>query len=108
MTGPSEGYDDESVIPRSRLRGQLVELENELETIQRLFDQTHSMENSRGSHDFSGELSGLKATAAELGQEYLFLVDKLLDDYQSFKMAPDLDKLEQLFSDVKNLQLLLN
>lgn len=104
---PPPGYDDESVIPRSRLKSLLGQFEEELDTIQKIFSQSIPTEYHENGHDFTADFWGLKATASELGSEYLFLIEKLIQDYQNFKSSPDNSKLEQLFSDVKSLQLLL-
>ncbi len=101
------GYDDESVIPRSRLKFLLGQFEDELNTIQRIFTHSLPKDPNETGRDFSAEFWGLRSTAEELGSDYSFLIDRLIDDYESFKTTPNSAKLEQLFLDVKSLQLLL-
>ncbi len=107
MSGPTPGYDDESIVPKSRLKGLLDRFGEELDDIQKIFAQAVPGEYQESGTDFSSEFWGLRSTAAELGSEYTFLIEKLIQDYDKFKEAPNPDKLEQLFSDVKSLQLLL-
>ncbi|MCH9610474.1 MAG: hypothetical protein S4CHLAM81_01180 [Chlamydiales bacterium] len=107
MNGPPPGYDDESVIPKFRLKTLLGQFEDELNTIQTIFAETVNVEYQASGRDFTAELWSLQNTAAELGSEYPFLIEKLIRDYESFKSAPDRTKLEQLCADVKSLQLLL-
>jgi|GEM_PF-4023825 len=101
------GYDDESVIPRSRLKFLLGQFEDELSTIQRIFAQSVSTESQESARDFTAQFWALRSTAEELGSDYSFLIDRLIHDYESFKTTPNPAKLEQLFLDVKSLQLLL-
>ncbi|MCP5469998.1 MAG: hypothetical protein H7A36_05785 [Chlamydiales bacterium] len=107
MSNPPPGYDDESVVPNARLRNLLGELEDELTVVQKIFSQSVPGEYRERGTDFSAEFWGLRNTAEELGSEYTFLIEKLIHDYEHFKEAPDSAKLEQLFSDIKSLQLLL-
>ena len=107
MSGPIPGYDDESVIPRSRLKFLLGQFEDELNTISKIFAQSVPTEFHESERDFTAEFWSLKSTADELGSDYTFLIEKLIHDYETFKASPDGGKLEQLFSDVKSLQLLL-
>lgn len=106
MNHPPPGYDDQSVIPKSRLKTQLDRLENELNVIQKIFSQSVPGEFHENTQ-VSNEFWNLRATAEELGAEYTFLIEKLIHDYENFHQAPDSAKLEQLFSDIKSLQLLL-
>ena len=48
-----------------------------------------------------------RAAADELGDEYSFLVEKLISDYEHFRAAPEQEKLNQIFTDIKGLQILL-
>lgn len=106
MTFPPPGYDDETVVPQERLKFLLTELEGELGKIQSVFHQ-HFPGQFQVPADIAGRFWRLKASAEELGSEYTFLVDKIVTDYEHFQRSPDQSKLDQLFSDVKSLQLLL-
>lgn len=107
MSSPPPGYDDETTIPRLRLKSLLGDFGRELETIEKIFAQSVTMEYKEEGHDFSAEFSKIQETADELGTDYPFLIERLVNDYEHFKQAPDREKLEKLFSDVKSLQLLL-
>ncbi|MFN0065151.1 MAG: hypothetical protein ACKVOH_02820 [Chlamydiales bacterium] len=107
MSSPPPGYDDESTVPKSRLKNLLGVIEDELTTIQLIFTQAVSGEYYDRGKDLSGEFWGLRFTATELGSEYIFLIEKLIEDYGQFNKIPDEGKLEQLFADVKSIQLLL-
>ena len=106
MNYPPPGYDDESVMPQQRLKLLLGELETELNKIQHVFRQ-HLPGQFHMPTQIENEFLYLRASAEELGSEYSFLVEKLIHDYEHFRTTPDQSKLEQIFSDVKNLQLLL-
>jgi hypothetical protein len=103
---PPLGYDDESVMPKQRLKFLLGKLNTELTTIQQVFQQ-YLPGQFHMSLKSAKEFSSLRMSAAELGSEYSFLVEKLISNYEQFSSAPDQKRLEQVFSDVKSLQLLL-
>lgn len=106
MSFPPPGYDDESVIPQNRMRTVLGDFESELDTMQALFFQSipvaTEIPEGLERHFFS-----LRSSAEELGAEYLFLVEKLISDYESFQDRPNQDQLDLVFHDLKSLQLLL-
>jgi hypothetical protein len=103
---PPPGYDDESVIPRQRLALLLNQLEDELSKVQHVFHQ-HLPGQFKMPVKSQEDFWLLRAVAEELGSEYSFLVEKLIADYSQFRNAPDQERLDQLFNDVKSLQLLL-
>jgi hypothetical protein len=106
MTFPPPGYDDETIVPQERLKFLLGELEGELGKIQTVFHQYLPGEFHPPQEVTKG-FWRLRISAEELGSEYTFLVEKIISDYEHFQEAPDQDTLDQLFSDVKSLQLLL-
>ena len=105
MNFPPPGYDDETVVPQQRLKLLLGQLESELGKIRLVFQQ-HLPGQFLMPPKIERELWTLRASAEELGSEYSFLVDKLVRDYEHFCDTPDQEKLDQIFSDVKSLQLL--
>src|SRR5262245_44171439 len=106
MSAPPPGYDDETIVPQKRLSLLLGQVESELNQISQVFRQ-HLPGQFKTAPKIEIELRSLRASAEELGTEYLFLVEKLIKDYEHFRNTPDQQKLDQIFSDVKSLQLLL-
>lgn len=106
MTYPPPGYDDESVVPHERLKVLIGELEGELNKIQSVFHQ-HLPGQFHPPMEVPKRFWRLRISAEELGEEYAFLVEKIISDYERFQEKPDQAKLDQLFNDVKSLQLLL-
>jgi hypothetical protein len=106
MNFPPHGYDDDTVVPQQRLKVLLGNFEAELGKIQSVFQQ-HLPGQFRMPAKIEKEFWSLRAAAEELGSEYSFLVEKLINDYEHFRDKPDQEKLDQIFSDVKSLQLLL-
>jgi hypothetical protein len=106
MSMPPPGYDDETVVPQHRLKFLLGELENELNKVQRVFQQ-HLPGQFRMPEKIEKEFWSLRESAEELGSEYSFLVEKLINDYEHFRTKPNQERLDQIFNDVKSLQLLL-
>ena len=106
MNYPPPGYDDETIVPQQRLKFLLGELEGELCKIQSVFHQYLPGQFQMPSK-VEKEFRSLRASAEELGSEYSFLVEKLINDYENFHNTPDQTTLNQVFSDVKSLQLLL-
>ena len=106
MNFPPHGYDDETVVPQQRLKFLLSQLESELDTVQRVFQQ-HLPGQFKMPARLEKEFWTLRASAEELGGEYTFLVEKLISDYAHFRDTPDQEKLDKIFGDVKGLQLLL-
>lgn len=106
MNYPPPGYDDETVVPQQRLKLLLGELEGELNKVQTVFQQ-HLPGQFQMPVKVEKDFWTLRASAEELGSEYSFLVEKLINDYEHFCDTPDQDRLDQIFSDVKSLQLLL-
>ncbi|MCC5831876.1 MAG: hypothetical protein JJU12_02400 [Chlamydiales bacterium] len=107
MNFPPPGYDDESVVPRHRLKFLLSQFQNELSKIETVFHQYLPDRFHTPHTSIEQELGMLRASAEELGSDYPFLVERLISDYEHFRDEPTEEKLEQLFSDVKSLQLLL-
>ncbi|NGX62130.1 MAG: hypothetical protein K940chlam9_01624 [Chlamydiae bacterium] len=103
---PPPGYDDETVVPQKQLKLFLDHFVDRLEVVQSLFQEQVPKEIVP-SHELERELSELHASAESLGEEYLFLVERLIRDYTHFKQEPDQEKLDRLFGDVKSLELLL-
>src|SRR3990167_10785084 len=97
------GHDDESIIPRSRLKAILSDMESKLEKIQTIFSQTLPGQYTESSEEFATSFWALRHTATEVGSTCTFLIEKLIHDYEQFKEAPDQAKLEQLFSDIQSL-----
>lgn len=106
MNFPPPGYDDESVVPQQRLKSLLGQFEHDLDTIQSVFQQ-HLPGQFNPPTEVEKQFLSLRASAEELGSEYTFLIEKLITDYDHFRDTPDQEKLDQIFSDVKSLQLLL-
>jgi hypothetical protein len=106
MNFPPPGYDDETVVPQKRLKNLLGQIESELNKIQSVYQQ-HLPGQFQAPIKLEREFWTLRASAEELGRDYSFLVEKLIGDYENFRDKPDQIKLDQLFSDIKNLQLLL-
>ncbi len=106
MNFPPPGYDDETVVPQQRLKFLLGQFEGELDKIKTVFQQ-HLPGQFRAPSAIEKQFLSLRSSAEELGSEYPFLVEKLITDYDHFRGTPDQEKLDQLFSDVKSLQLLL-
>ncbi len=106
MSLPPSGYDDESVIPVQRLKRLLGELEEELDKVQSVFHQ-HVPGEFHMTIIMETRYISLRASAQELGSEFRFLIEKLIGDYEHFRDQPDQEKLDQIFKDVKSLQLLL-
>lgn len=106
MNYPTPGYDDETVVPQQRLRFLLGQIEGELNKIQNVFQQ-YLPGQFNMPVNVEKEFWSLRSSAEELGSEYSFLVEKLISDYDHFRETPDQQKLDQIFSDVKSLQLLL-
>lgn len=106
MAEPTIGYDDDSVIPKKRLINLLHHFETSLSRIENVFQQTLPTHFQPPS-DYQQWFHMLKKTAQEVGPDYSFLVDKLIKDYDAFSRKPDQERLNQLFNDVKSLQLLL-
>lgn len=106
MTLPPPGYDDETVVPQERLKRLLGEFEGELDKIRSVFHQ-YLPGQFHPPQEVTKRFWRLKVSAEELGTEYAFLVDKIISDYERFQQTPDQAKLDQLFNDVKSLQLLL-
>lgn len=106
VSAPSDGYDDDSVVPKKRLASLLDNFHESLDTIQKIFQQSlpTQFEAGGGKEEW---IAQLQVTAGEVGSDYVFLVEKLLKDYEEFRQEPDQERLDQLFSDVKSLQLLL-
>ncbi len=105
MTYPPPGYDDESIVPQHRLKSLLGQFEAELSKIQTVFRQNLPGEFHPAEHD--QDFWQLRTAAEELGSDYPFLVERLIADYKHFQDEPSGEKLENLFNDVRNLQLLL-
>jgi len=106
MAHPPPGYDDESVIHRSQLKRLLGEFEEELDRIQSLFEQAHPQHvesKSKLEHCFWA----VKEASLELGTDYSFLLDQLIENYEQFSIRPDQETLSKIFSSVKSLQLRL-
>lgn len=103
---PPPGYDDDTVVPQRRLSSLLGQFEDELNKIQNVFQQ-HLPGQFSTATTMESEFWALRESAEELGSDYSFLVDKLIIDYENFQNTPEQEKLDQLFSDVKSLQLLL-
>ncbi len=101
MNFPPPGYDDENVVPQHQLSSLLDQIESELLKIRSVF------EVQEFAVPVELEFGQLRASADELGEDYPFLIEHLITDYKHFRDEPNQDKLEQLFSDVKSLQLLL-
>ncbi len=106
MNEPPIGYDDESIVPKTRLRYLLDEFEDELNKVQKVYHQ-YIPSSFEFPSDVDQHFWQLRQTAQELGEQYHHLIDKLVFDYQSFKKKPDQINLNQLFADIKSLQLLL-
>ncbi|MFZ0566102.1 MAG: hypothetical protein WAM28_07955 [Chlamydiales bacterium] len=106
MSYPPPGYDDETVIAQRRLKLLLDQFEDDLSKIDAVFQQNLPRQ-FQVSAGIERDFENLSNSAAELGQEFSFLVEKLITDYRNFREMPDQEKLEKLFSDVKSLQLFL-
>lgn len=106
MSEPPMGYDDESIVTKTRLGNLLKDFEEELNKVQRVYHQ-YLPANIDFPSDMEEHFWLLRQTAQELGSEYHQIVNKLVADYQSFKKKPDQVNLNQLFADVKSLELLL-
>jgi hypothetical protein len=106
MSFPPPGYDDSTVAATQRLKLLLGQLENELNKIQSVFYQ-HLPNQFHVPVKVEREFWLFRHSADELGADYSFLVEKLISDYEHFRDLPDQEKLDQIFRDVKSLQLLL-
>lgn len=106
MNFPPPGYDDESLIPQQRLKLLLGTFQAELDKIQQVFQQ-HLPGQFQMPQKIERDFWSLRIAAEELGTEYSFLIEKLISDYNHFKETPDQQSLNRVFSDIKNLQLLL-
>lgn len=106
MDFPSPGYDDDSVIPQKRLGQLLDRFEEELKKVSRVFLQ-YLPGQFESPNELERDITDLRIGAAELGEEYSFLVEKLIADYRAFQNAPEQEKLDQVFIDLKRLELLL-
>lgn len=107
MSLPPPGYDDESIVPQKRLKFLLGEFEKELTKIEAVFHQYLPTQFHAAHSPIEECFLQLKISAENLGSDYPFLVDQLISDYEHFRDEPSKEKLEKLFNDVKNLQLLL-
>jgi hypothetical protein len=107
MNFPPPGYDDESIVPRHRLKFLLGQFEDELSKIETVFHQHLPGQFQTPKAAIEQEFWKLRASAEELGSDYPFLVERLISDYEHFRDEPSEEKLERIFSDVKSLQLLL-
>ena len=106
MSFPPPGYDDEIVVPQKRLQALLGQFEGELNKIQSVFQQ-HVPGKFLVPKETENAFWSLRASAEALGPEYHFLIEKLIQDYEHFRDAPDQENLDRIYSDLKNLQLLL-
>lgn len=106
MNYPPPGYDDHTVIAQKRLKMLLDDFEGYLSKVQRIFDQ-HFPERFEPPRQMEQEYWLLRKGAEELGEHYLFLVEKLIEDYENFKSQPEQKQLDQIFSDLKKIELLL-
>ena len=107
MKLPPLGYDDETIVPSVRMRFTIDRLSHEFKKIETVFLQTEAQQFT--SHaNFDQDFRNLLEAGSELKHEHLQCVQKLIDDYAFFTTSPSQEHLEQLFNDLKNLELLLH
>lgn len=106
MELPPPGYDDETVVPKERLKKLVGHIDEELKRIEVIKRQQPSA-SLRIDSMLDSDLGQLFQSAEEIGMEHSEYVENLINDYDRFKMSPDEEKLLALHGDIKKLKIFL-
>lgn len=103
-SSPPPGYDDQSIIPKERLRLLSGEFEKGLNTLEDFFKAGVSFQVDQ---QLKLQLNSMHYAAKELGNEYLVLVEELNHAFHAFESNLCLAKLSDVHTHLNSLKIIL-